>query len=170
MYSSNSNTNRPINGIMSDPQLMQADDPNVALTEDRNLNNITINNNNNKQIETNVDLATINSNGANIDNQMILSNVGPDQHYPGQQSLAVHNNHRMKIGSVQSVWVPTEDVLCNCPKLELQKTYLIMGLVDAKENSPTSIQLDRHGVVLEWRSSLQEKLIKYQKRQSKGRC
>lgn len=33
-----------------------------------------------------------------------------------------------------------------------------------------SIQLDRHGVALEWKPSLQERLIKYQRRQSRKGC
>lgn len=84
--------------------------------------------------------------------------------------VATMTRIRLKIGSIQTIWVPTEDVACNCPRLQLRTAYLLMGMVDTKENSVTSIQLDRHGVALEWRSTLQERLIKYQRRYSRGRC
>lgn len=103
--------------------------------------------------------------------------------------------HRLKVGTVHPIWVPTEDLACKCPRLKLRSSYLLMGelqdpsedsglaqpkltpsrtahsgSVDAKENSANSLQLDRHGVALEWRSSLQEKLVKYQRRAARGRC
>lgn len=34
---------------------------------------------------------------------------------------------KLKIGSIQSIWVPTEDLSCKCPKLKLRSTYLLMG-------------------------------------------
>lgn len=72
--------------------------------------------------------------------------------------------------STQSIWVPTEDVVCNCPRLRLRTAYLLMGMVDKRGNPVMTIQLDRHGVAIEWKSTLQERLIKYQRRYSKGRC
>lgn len=51
------------------------------------------------------------------------------------------------------------------------KTHdLRAGLVDTRENSATATQLDRHGVSMVWRPSLQEKLIKYQRLYSEGLC
>lgn len=44
------------------------------------------------------------------------------------------------------------------------------GSVDSKENSVNTIQLDRHGVAIEWKSGLQEKLMKAQSRQARGKC
>lgn len=76
---------------------------------------------------------------------------------------------RLKVSSVQSIWIPTEDLNCKCPKPKLRSTYLLMGSIDSK-NSANWLQLDRHGVALEWKSSLQEKLIKYQRRFSRGKC
>lgn len=37
-----------------------------------------------------------------------------------------HHN-RIKVGSVQTIWLPTEDLACKCPKLKLGLTYLLMG-------------------------------------------
>lgn len=82
----------------------------------------------------------------------------------------VPTTHRIKVGTIQSIWVPTEDLTCRCPRLKLQSTYLLMGSIDAKENSANALQLDRHGVALEWKSSLQEKLMRYQRRLSRGKC
>lgn len=36
-------------------------------------------------------------------------------------------NHKIKVGTIQSIWVPTEDLTCKCPKLKLRATYLLMG-------------------------------------------
>lgn len=36
-------------------------------------------------------------------------------------------NHKIKVGTVQSIWVPTEDLTCKCPKLKLRSTFLLMG-------------------------------------------
>jgi len=36
-------------------------------------------------------------------------------------------SHRLKVGTVQSIWVPTEDLACKCPRLKLRSTYLLMG-------------------------------------------
>lgn len=35
--------------------------------------------------------------------------------------------HRLKVASVQSIWAPTEDVSCKCPRLKLRSSYLLMG-------------------------------------------
>lgn len=107
--------------------------------------------------------------------------------------------HRIKVGQMQSILVPTEDLSCKCPKLRLRSSYLLMGELSSshlralinspqltlawliinppgstesgvKDNSDRSLQLDRHGIALEWRSSLQEKLVKYQRRLARGRC
>lgn len=47
----------------------------------------------------------------------------------GQQQSAASTAaaHRFKVGSVQSIWVPTEDVTCKCPRLKVKSTYLLMG-------------------------------------------
>lgn len=137
--------------------------------------------------------APANKTGA-VDGQATASQQ-PVAHQQQQQPAA----HRLKVGSIQSVWVPTEDVACKCPRLKVKSTYLLLGklaasvatllwpararathtnrarssptgFVDAKEDSATSIQLDRHGVALEWKSALQDKLIKYQRRQSRRGC
>lgn len=91
-----------------------------------------------------------------------------NQHQQHTSSTGLH--HRLRVGTVQPIWIPTEDLSCNCPRLKPRSTYLLMGLVDSKENSANSIQLDRHSVALEWRSILQEKLIRYQRRYARGRC
>lgn len=78
--------------------------------------------------------------------------------------------HRFKVGTVQTIWIPTEDISCKCPKLKPGFTYLLMGSVDSRDDSPNSIQLDRHGVALEWKPSFLGKLAKYRLRHEKGRC
>lgn len=123
-----------------------------------------------------------------------------DQTGDQTQANATEPLHRIKVGQLQSVLVPTEDLSCKCPKLRQRSTYLLMGELsvtsrlsalvnpprltygrlitipgstlenNSKDNSDRSLQLDRHGIALEWKSSLQEKLIKYQRRLARGRC
>jgi len=149
---SNANSKSQLDFVANDrDQTMQADDPIGSLTDS-------------------------NTNTTKNEQQQQQQTFQPQSHEQAkhfnqqQQHQTNFRQYRLKIDSVQSIWVPTEDVACNCPRLQLKTTYLLMGLVDAKENSATSIQLDRHGVALEWKSNLQERLIKYQRRHSKGRC
>lgn len=111
------------------------------------------------------------------------------------ESASSDSAHRIKVGAMQSILVPTEDLSCKCPRLRLRSTYLLMGKLasclsapqlysvassnqidtslgstESKDNAERSMQLDRHGIALEWKSSLQEKLVKYQRRQARGRC
>lgn len=43
---------------------------------------------------------------------------------PSEQPAA---QHRLKVGTVHSIWVPTEDLACKCPRLKLRASYLLMG-------------------------------------------
>lgn len=43
------------------------------------------------------------------------------------------------------------------------------GTIDARENSANSLQLDRHGVALEWQPSLQKKMMLLQRKYARGK-
>lgn len=38
-----------------------------------------------------------------------------------------HQHNRIKVGSIQVIWLPTEDYACKCPKLKVGSAYLLMG-------------------------------------------
>lgn len=71
-------------------------------------------------------LQTNTNNNNNSSGQVVLNEPAR------QQSLS----HKIKVGTIQSIWVPTEDLFCKCPRLKLRATYLLMGKsINTQEHS-----------------------------------
>lgn len=45
----------------------------------------------------------------------------------GQEQQQPQLHRSLKVGGLQSIWIPTEDVACKCPRLKLRSSYLLMG-------------------------------------------
>lgn len=69
---------------------------------------------------------------------------------------------RIRRGRNQYVYVPSRDLTCKCPKLRLQKTYLIIGDDNGGPNGNQLI-VDKTGLALKWRSQYTNKLRNYQR-------
>lgn len=145
-----------------------------------------------------LDQTSVSSASNYIDNALSIKNKTFDAEL--QASSSNQNlGHRIKLNTIQHIWVPTEDLSCRCLRLRLDSTYLLLGKLestegyqfhkfvpliqlefldflnftgslDSRDDSAFTLQLDRHGIAMEWKPSLQEKLIKYQRRQARGRC
>lgn len=59
----------------------------------------------------------------------------------------------------QTVWVPASDVRCRCPKLKVDKTYLMMGNdVIISQTPRVGIVIDSNSVVMKWSDGLAKRL------------
>jgi len=69
--------------------------------------------------------------------------------------------------SEQWVWVARKDVQCSCPRLKLDRQYLLMGFYDQMQ---TSLSLDRTSVVIEWRPRMEQRLNRFRRYELNKRC
>jgi len=70
----------------------------------------------------------------------------------------------------EHVWAPVDDVTCGCPKIGLQKVYLLVGMVGMDHVRPNSLVVDRNSVVLLWEDDLLRRLKQFQRDQDRGKC
>ena len=69
--------------------------------------------------------------------------------------------------SEQWVWVSRKDVQCSCPRLKLDRQYLLMGFYDQMQ---TSLSLDRTSVAIEWRPRMEQRMARFRNFESKQKC
>ncbi|CAF5205234.1 unnamed protein product, partial [Rotaria magnacalcarata] len=69
--------------------------------------------------------------------------------------------------SEQWIWVSRKDVQCGCPRLKLDKQYLLMGFYDQMQ---TSLSLDRTSVVIEWRPRMEQRMNLFRKYELNKKC
>ena len=69
--------------------------------------------------------------------------------------------------SEQWVWVSREDVQCSCPRLQLDRQYLLMGFYDQMQ---TSLTLDRTSVVIQWRPRMEERMSRFRRFELNKKC
>lgn len=69
--------------------------------------------------------------------------------------------------SEQWVWIARKDVQCGCPRLKVDKQYLLMGFYDQMQ---TSLSLDRTSVVIEWRPRMEQRMNLFRKYELNQKC
>lgn len=69
--------------------------------------------------------------------------------------------------SEQWIWVARKDVQCSCPRLKIDKQYLLMGFYDQMQ---TSLSLDRTSVVIEWRPRMEQRLNRFRRYELNKKC
>ena len=69
--------------------------------------------------------------------------------------------------SEQWVWVSRKDIQCSCPRLKLDRQYLLMGFYDQMQ---TSLSLDRTSVVIEWRPRMEQRMNRFRKLELNQKC
>ena len=69
--------------------------------------------------------------------------------------------------SEQWVWVSRRDVQCACPRLKLDRQYLLMGFYDQMQ---TSLSLDRTSVAIEWRPRMEQRMNRFRKLEFNQKC
>lgn len=69
----------------------------------------------------------------------------------------------------KAVWVRRRDDKCSCPKLRLNRHYLIVGFNDIHEIQK-GIVVSQRTVVTQWSDKIAKRVAKFQTRQKKGIC
>lgn len=69
----------------------------------------------------------------------------------------------------QAVWVLTRDLKCSCPKIRMNRRYLIVGFNDIHEIQK-GIVVNQRTVVTQWSRKVARRVTKFKKRQRKGAC
>ncbi|XP_060071870.1 netrin-1-like isoform X1 [Ylistrum balloti] len=67
------------------------------------------------------------------------------------------------------LWIPKRDVKCKCPKLRLNRQYLLIGK-HRRRNNRTGYDVDRKTIVIRWKDRWQRRLRRFTKHQRKGKC
>lgn len=68
---------------------------------------------------------------------------------------------RIRRGS-SFLWVRMEDLVCKCPKLKVDKSYLIMG--NENGDGQPGLMAGRQSVVIDWKDDWQDKVKGLQRR------
>lgn len=61
------------------------------------------------------------------------------------------------------LWVRMEDLVCKCPKIKVDKSYLIMGNEHYSDGQP-GLMAGRQSVVIEWSDEWRDKMRSLQRR------
>ncbi|CAF2586100.1 unnamed protein product [Rotaria sp. Silwood2] len=69
--------------------------------------------------------------------------------------------------SEQWIWILRKDVQCSCPRLKLDRQYLLMGFYDQMQ---TSLSLDRTSVVIQWRPRMEQRMNRFRKLELNQKC
>lgn len=78
----------------------------------------------------------------------------------------------------QYIYLHQSDYVCKCPKVRLGQQYLIMGrypdtsteIGRTLPDHKTSMVIDAHSTVIDWKDEWARRLRKFHKRERKGRC
>jgi len=63
----------------------------------------------------------------------------------------------------ETIWVPSSDLACRCPKVRTQKTYLMIGRDSSSARG--GIVLDRSSLVMRWTDRIMVQLKQFVKTQ-----
>ncbi|XP_074604562.1 netrin-A [Brevipalpus obovatus] len=82
--------------------------------------------------------------------------------------LYKHSFNKYKRG-LESLWVPMDDIECNCPQMPTKSTYLVMG-IDQNESQPRGLIVDRRGFFIEWDEDVERRMRSNLKKARKRSC
>ncbi|BFZ17798.1 hypothetical protein BsWGS_20836 [Bradybaena similaris] len=68
------------------------------------------------------------------------------------------------------LWVPKSDLACKCPKVRLDRLYLIVGKFETEDNNRPGYVADRLASVIRWKDKWQRRLRRYLKEENRGIC
>jgi netrin receptor unc-5 len=107
-----------------------------------------------------------------------------------------HATTKLRRGT-EFLWVPLDDLACKCPKIRVEHTYLILGNKklkqimlsinfyyyctkitfasletgnDERDSQPSGLIADRRSVVIDWKEEWDNRMMRFQRRQSSGKC
>lgn len=77
-------------------------------------------------------------------------------------------DERVKRGD-NFLWIHLKDLSCKCPKIQISKKYLVMGISENSTDRP-GLMADKNSLVIQWRDAWTRRLRKLQRREKKGKC
>ncbi|XP_071966615.1 netrin-5 isoform X2 [Engystomops pustulosus] len=84
--------------------------------------------------------------------------------------LTIYRQRRLPIRrGDQPLWVPDQDLACNCLHVQVGKSYLIIGN-DEESPDPAKLILDKNSFALPWRNVWAHKLRRFQQQNRHGKC
>lgn len=84
--------------------------------------------------------------------------------------LTVYRQRRVPIRrGDQPIWVPDQDLACDCLRVQVGKSYLIIGN-DEESPDPARVVLDKNSLSLPWRDVWAHKLRRFQQQDRRGKC
>ncbi|XP_043937407.1 netrin-1-like [Protopterus annectens] len=84
--------------------------------------------------------------------------------------LSIYKQRRIPLRrGEQSLWVPDQDLTCDCLRLQVGKTYLIIGS-DEESPDPARLILDKNSLALPWRDVWARKLRRFQQASKRETC
>ncbi|KAI2805823.1 Netrin-1 [Blomia tropicalis] len=95
--------------------------------------------------------------------------AGRHCHYCREAHVFKHSATRLK-KTMESLWVPLDDLSCKCPKLKIKHTYLILGTYQKDSVYNYRLIADRSSIAIDWGDEWHERIRRFQKRQLKGKC
>ncbi|KAI5695071.1 hypothetical protein M8J76_015109 [Diaphorina citri] len=69
---------------------------------------------------------------------------------------------KLKKGAVY-LWIHNKDLQCKCPKIKLNKPYLILGK-EKEGNQPSGLTMNAKSIVVEWKDELHDRMRQFQRR------
>ncbi len=85
--------------------------------------------------------------------------------------ITIFKQNQEKIRRGEEIfWVPAADLQCNCPRLRLHKTYLIVGRDERSKDTRSGLVLDARTTVIPWREDFQQRLHKFMWREKQRKC
>lgn len=77
-------------------------------------------------------------------------------------------DERVKRGD-NFLWIHMKDLACKCPKIQISRKYLVMGVSENPADRP-GLMADKNSLVIQWRDAWTRRLRKLQRREKKGKC
>uniref|UniRef100_A0A8D8QPJ5 Netrin-B n=1 Tax=Cacopsylla melanoneura TaxID=428564 RepID=A0A8D8QPJ5_9HEMI len=69
---------------------------------------------------------------------------------------------KLKKGAV-FLWIHSKDLQCKCPKIKLNKPYLILGK-EKEGNQPSGLTMNARSLVIEWKDELHNRMRQFQRK------
>ncbi|XP_059172693.1 netrin-1-like [Physella acuta] len=68
------------------------------------------------------------------------------------------------------IWVPLQDLACKCPKIRINRKYLVVGKYRSEDKNRPGYVADRSTTVIRWKDKWQRRLRRFYKRELNGKC
>jgi netrin 1 len=80
---------------------------------------------------------------------------------------------KLRRGQTSTMWIPTKQLACQCPKIRPNQSYLVLDEVETRKSRKRSsevkdgLEIDKRTVVIEWRREWRRRMKRFKKRSRK---